>query len=75
MIFRKNIVKKVYIEGLKCGGCVQRVENVLSTFKEIKSIRTSLEEKCSTLILKKDLDNEIIINAITDLGFNVTNIE
>ena len=76
MLFsKKTIEKKIYIEGLKCGGCVKRVENVLKTFKEIKTFNVSLEEKVATISLKKDIDNNILEESITNLGFSVINIE
>ena len=76
MLFsKKTIEKKIHIEGLKCGGCVKRVENVLKTFKEIKSFNVSLEEKVATISLKKDIDNNILKESITNLGFSVINIE
>lgn len=76
MLFGKKLIeKKIFIEGLKCGGCVKRVENILSTFKEIKSYDVSLENKCATLTLKKDIENAILIEAIENLGFKVINIE
>lgn len=76
MLFGKKLIeKKIFIEGLKCGGCVKRVENVLSSFKEIKTINVSLDEKCAYLTLKKDIDNLILSQAIEDLGFKVINIE
>lgn len=75
MFFGKKINKKIYIEGLKCGGCVKRVENVLSTFKEVKEYNVSLEEKCATITLKKDIDDQILIDTINNLGFTVTKVE
>ncbi|MBQ2891615.1 MAG: heavy-metal-associated domain-containing protein [Bacilli bacterium] len=76
MLFGKKLIeKKIFIEGLKCGGCVKRVENVLSSFKEIKTLNVSLDEKCAYLALKKDIDNNILSQAIEDLGFKVINIE
>lgn len=74
-MFGKKINKTIHIEGLMCGGCVKRVENVLSTVKEIKEFNVSLENKCANITLKKEVSDEVLTNLITNLGFKVTNIE
>ena len=67
--------KIVYIDGMKCGGCANRVKNALSSVKGIKHVDVSLENKCATFILKKDISNDEISKVIDELGFKVTNIE
>lgn len=74
-MFGKKIEKTIYIEGIKCGGCVKRIENVLATFKEIKEYHVSLENNCASITLKKDLSDDVLINTINNLGFNVTSIK
>ena len=67
--------KIVCIDGMKCGGCANRVKNALSNIKGIKNVEVNLEEKKATFKLKKDISNEEIENTINELGFKVTNIE
>ncbi len=62
----------IKIEGMHCGGCVKRVENVLKGFKEIKKASVSLEEAQAVIELKKELAAEKIVEAINDLGFKAS---
>ena len=74
-MFGKKITKIIHIEGLMCKGCVKRVENVLSAINEVKEFNVSLENKCATVVLKKEVSDEFLTNAITNLGFKITSIE
>lgn len=74
-MFGKKITKTIHIEGLMCNGCVKRVENILSTISEVKEFSVSLENKCANVILKKEVSDEFLTNAITNLGFKVMSIE
>ena len=66
--------KIVYIEGMKCSGCANRVKNALSLINGVKHINVSLEEKCATFKVK-NITNEEIEKVISELGFKVMNIE
>lgn len=61
--------KTIYIEGMHCEGCINRVKNVLSNIKEIKSYQVDLEK--AEIILKKEIDLNIIKEKIKNLGFKV----
>ena len=65
----------IKIEGMRCGGCSKRVENALSALKEVKNVKVSLEEKQAIVILKKEIDPNVIKETIDNLGFNVTEIK
>ena len=67
----KRINKTIFIEGMKCGGCVNRIKNVLSSIPEVKSCSVSLEDKKAELVLNRDIDNSIIVIKIENLGFKV----
>ena len=43
----------LYIEGMKCEGCVNRIKNVLENIKGILSYELSLEKKKLILTVKK----------------------
>lgn len=60
------------IEGMKCGGCVSRVNNVLSSIKGIEEFNVSLEDKKATLTVKKEKCVDEAIKKIEKLGFDVT---
>ncbi len=70
MLFKK-IETVIKIEGMHCGGCANRVKNVLSNIKNVKSVNVSLEEKKATIISSKELNLDEIKQAIDDLGFKI----
>ena len=45
---------KLTINGMKCEGCVNRINNVLSTIKGVESFNVSLETKTLTIKVKKE---------------------
>lgn len=73
-MFNKKIEKVINIEGMKCEGCVKRVENVLEAMKEVSEVNVSLENKKANIVLKKDVEDEVIKEKIEALGFGVTQI-
>ena len=74
-MFGSKIIKTILIEGMSCGHCSKRVEEALKAIKGVKSVSISLEDKKADLILKIEVDNAILKNAIEDIGFEVINIE
>ena len=67
----KKINKTIYIEGMKCDGCVKRVKNVLSAIPGVKSCTVSLEDKKADLVLTKDIDDSVFQDKIEALGFTL----
>lgn len=67
----KKINKTIYIEGMKCEGCVNRVKNVLSSIPGVKSCSVSLEDKKADLVLAKDIDDSVFQDKIEALGFTL----
>lgn len=63
----KDIVKTIYIEGMHCEGCVNRVKNVLNNFRKVKKCQVDLGK--AEIVLKKDIDLSIIKEKIESLGF------
>ncbi len=59
------------INGMKCMGCVNRINNVLSSIKGIESFNISLETKTVTVIVKKEKVLDEVIAKIESLGFEV----
>lgn len=61
----------LYIEGMKCEGCVNRIKNVLENIKGILSYELSLEEKKLILTVKKEKVVEEVIEKIENMDFKV----
>lgn len=70
-----KITKVIEIEGMSCKHCSKKVETTLKELKEVKSVKVSLEDKKAELILKEDIDDSILKNAIEDLGYKVNDIK
>ena len=62
---------KLTINGMKCEGCVNRINNVLSTIKGVESFNVSLESKTLTIKVKKEKTLDEVITKIENLGFEV----
>lgn len=62
---------KLTINGMKCEGCVNRINNVLSTIKGVESFNVSLETKTLTIKVKKEKILNEVITKIENLGFKV----
>ena len=73
-MFGSKITKTISIEGMSCGHCSKRVEEALKSVKGVKSVSISLEEKKAEVILKSDIDNEVLKNTVEDAGFEVITI-
>ena len=74
-MFGNKITKTIFINGMSCGHCSKRVESALKAVNGVKSVSVSLEDKKAEVILKSEVENEILKKTIEDIGFKVTNIE
>ena len=74
-MFGNKIIKTIFIEGMSCGHCSKRVEDVLKSVKGVNSVMVSLEEKKAEVVLKMDIDNDILKDAVEHIGFEVTDIK
>ena len=69
------IEKTIYIEGMQCEHCKARVEKTLSLIDNVLEVNVSLEDKKAVIKIEKEVDNNIIIEAIDDIGFTVKEIK
>ena len=67
------MVKKISIEGMSCGHCVQHVSEAL---KELgaTNVEVSLEKKLATAEVAEGITDEKIKLAIEDAGYDVVGI-
>lgn len=71
-IFMKTIVN---IEGMCCDHCAKRVEEKLSTAKNVVSVDVKLKKKLAVVRSREAVDNEEITALVTDAGYKVLSIE
>ena len=74
-MFGNKITKTIFINGMSCGHCSKRVEEALKSVNGVKSVKVSLDEKKADIILKNDIENEILKNAVENVGFEVVNVQ
>lgn len=59
------------VDGIKCEGCVNRINNVLSQIKKVTSYNVSLKNKTITIEIKNEKVLKEVIEKINSLGFDV----
>ena len=74
-MFGSKITKIILIEGMSCGHCSKRVEEALKSVKGVKNVSILLEEKKAEVILKTEVDNDVLKQAIEDIGFSAIDIK
>ncbi len=66
--------KIVFIEGMKCEGCSNRVKNLLEKIDGVKA-EVSHEDKTAKLVMAAPVDDETIKNTVEKAGFTVTGMQ
>jgi len=69
-----EILKTIYIEGMSCGHCSSRVEKALNGIEGVNAI-VSLTEKKASVTVDGNVSDETLMKAVSDAGYEVTNIE
>lgn len=62
------------VKGMVCGGCENRIKNVISSLKEVKEVNASHETGKINIIFTKEVSEEIkeeIIKKIEQIEFEV----
>lgn len=67
--------KTVFIEGMSCNHCKMRVEGALKELAGVDSAVVDLGKKLAEVDLSEDVTDEVIKEAIDDIGFDVVKIE
>ena len=67
--------KTIFIEGMSCNHCKMRVENTLNELDGVTSASVQLDKKLAEVELSTDISNQVLTEAIDDIGFDVTKIE
>ncbi len=71
----KTMNKTMKIEGMMCAHCTGRVEKALSAIDGVSAVEMSLEGKSATLTLSKDVDNQVLTDAVTEAGYEVVYVQ
>lgn len=68
-------ILSIEIEGMNCGGCVNKITNHFQSVDGISETQVSLEEQVVTIIGNDDLSNMKVRNDLIELGFSVKSIK
>lgn len=75
MIRERNVLImkeiKLDVEGMSCTGCENRIQNTLKEIEGVESVMADYVKKEVSVILKDDIEQSILKEAIEDLGFEV----
>ena len=72
---KQTMNKTMIIEGMMCAHCTGRVEKALSAIDGVSAVEMSLEGKSATLTLSKDVDNQVLTDAVTEAGYEVVSVQ
>lgn len=67
--------KKILVEGMSCGHCVNHVKEALSELNGVTSVDVDLASKTAILEASIDVNDEDIKFAIDDAGYDAVKIE
>ena len=67
--------KKISIEGMSCGHCVNHVKEALSELNGVTNVDVNLEAKTALIEATADITDEVIKAAIVEVGFEVVGID
>ena len=65
--------KTMKIEGMSCGHCSARVEQALNAIDGV-SAKVDLEAKTASIVLSKPVEDQALVKAVTDAGYQVVGI-
>lgn len=66
-----KMLKILKVDGMTCGHCKVRVEKVLSLIEGVDSVEVDLASKNVLINMSKNIDEQILIDVITDAGYEV----
>lgn len=66
--------KTIYIEGMRCQHCVAHVKKALSGLTGVREVKVDLEKKIAVVETDGRAQNESLIAAVTDAGYEVKDI-
>ncbi len=67
--------KKIIVEGMSCGHCVNHVKVALEELKNVTSVDVNLEAKTAIIEINEEVKDADIKFAVEDAGYDVVSIE
>ena len=73
-MFKKKLKKIITIEGMSCNHCAKKVEITFSNLDNVSKVKVDLRKKCAILTLNENIEDNIVMDTIGNLGYQVTSI-
>ena len=61
--------KTILVDGMMCGHCVKHVHDALVKVDGVKKAEVSLENKTAVVELKSEVQDEVLLAAVRDAGY------
>ncbi len=65
----------ISIEGMSCNHCVNHVTEALSSIEGVKKINVDLQKKNAIIECNDEINEDLIIQSIKDIGYKVVEIK
>lgn len=73
-IKEESMKKILKIEGMMCQHCVAHVTKALQGIEGVQAVEVNLKKKIATVEFATEVANDILINAVTEVGYEVKKI-
>ncbi len=70
-----SMTKTLHVEGMMCMHCVAHVQKALAQVQNVTSVEVSLDAKTAVVTLSAPVDNDVLINAVTEAGYEVVSVD
>nr|WP_312576549.1 heavy metal translocating P-type ATPase [Sedimentibacter sp.] len=67
--------KTLKVEGMSCGHCKAAVEKALKGIDGVDNAVVDLNSKTAEVTLNKDINNDVLSNAVTEAGYEVVEVK
>lgn len=68
------MMKIINIDGMSCGHCVKSVTTALNKINGVQVLSVSLEKKNAEIEADEKVTDQMLINAVTEAGYDVIDI-
>ena len=70
-LMAEKIVKTLNIEGMMCAHCQAHVQKALEGVEGVAQVEVSLEENKATVTMDAQVEEQALVNAVTEAGYKV----
>ncbi len=68
----KEMTKVISVDGMMCAHCQAHVQKALAAVDGVSAVDVSLENKEATVTLSKEVDDQVLMDAVTEAGYTPT---